>query len=75
MGDRPRRATVHLTLGAGEDDPALDAQLVAALTEAAERGLEIAGVTGTVAGPLNDARRGIDPPGRPLAWFRAVGRW
>jgi hypothetical protein len=58
MGDRPRWAIVYLKLAAGDDDPALDAQLAAALREAAERGLEVAGVSGVVAGPLNDARRG-----------------
>jgi hypothetical protein len=58
MGDRPGWAIVHLTLAAGDDEPALDAQLAAGLREAAERGLEIAGVTGAVAGPLDDARRG-----------------
>ena len=59
MGDRPRWAIVYLRLAAGDDDdPALDAQLAAALREAAEQGLEVAGVSGVVAGPLNDARRG-----------------
>ena len=58
MGDRPGWATVRLRLAAGDDDPALDAQLAAALRDAAERGLRIAGVAGFVAGPLNDARRG-----------------
>ncbi len=57
MAERPGRATVRLRLAAGEDDPALDAQLAAALRDAAERGIQIAGVSGVVAGPLNDARR------------------
>ena len=58
MGDRPGWATVRLRLAADDDDPALDAQLAAALREATARGLEVAGVSGLVAGPLNDARRG-----------------
>jgi hypothetical protein len=58
MGDRPGWAAVRLRLAAGDDDPALDAQLDTALREAAERGLKVAGVAGTVVGPLNDARRG-----------------
>jgi hypothetical protein len=58
MCDRPGWDTVRLRLAACEDAPALDAQLVAALRDAAERGLEVAGVAGVVAGPLNDARRG-----------------
>jgi hypothetical protein len=58
MGDRPGWATIRLRLAAGEDAPALDAQLAAALRDAAERGIQIAGVSGVIAGPLNDARRG-----------------
>ena len=58
MGDRPGWATVRLRLAAGADDPALDAQLAAALREATARGIEVAGVSGLVTGPLNDARRG-----------------
>ena len=42
MGDRPGWATVRLRLAAGDDDPALDAQLAAGLREATARGIEIA---------------------------------
>ena len=58
MDDRPGWATVRLRLAAGEDAPALDTQLAAALRDAADRGIEVAGVSGVIAGPLNDARRG-----------------
>ena len=61
--DEPRReAVARVVLGDGEDEPALDVQLADDVAKANERGLTVTAAYGTVAGPLNDARRGTTAP-------------
>ena len=55
----PRKpAVIHIGVSAGEDEPGIDAQLAEGLRRAAEQGLEVGGVAGTIGGALNVARRG-----------------
>ena len=58
MTDPQKRAVIHIGVSAGEDEPGIDAQLAEGLRRAAEQGLEVGGVAGTIGGALNEARRG-----------------
>jgi hypothetical protein len=58
VDDPRKRFTIRVGLDTGDDEPAIDAQLAAALRQAARRGLTVAAVSGIIDGALNEARRG-----------------
>ena len=58
MADPPKRAVIHIGVSAGEDEPGIDAQFAEGLRRAAEQGLKVGGIAGTISGALNEACRG-----------------
>ena len=58
MDDPRKRITIRIGLDTGDDEPAIDAQLAAALRQAARQGFAVAAVSGIIDGALNEARRG-----------------
>jgi hypothetical protein len=58
VDDPRKRITIRIGLDTGDDEPAIDAQLAAALRQAARQGFTVAAASGIIDGALNEARRG-----------------